>query len=122
MSLFYKDLMPKHGKVLLLLCALLFQQSFAFARIDLQKVPCSLSVQNIPLEEVFEMIEKQTHYSIVCMDQTGLMSRKVNVYAPNATLEKVVQLLATQATFNYKCLDNNIIIRSSVAVPVIEPV
>lgn len=122
MPLFYKDLMPKHGKVLLcILFCHVFLQNIAFARIDLQKVPCSLSVQNKPLEEVFEMIEKQTHYSIVCMDQTGLMSRRVNINAPNTTLEKVLQLLANQATFNYKCLDNNIIIRSSVAAPVIAP-
>jgi TonB-linked SusC/RagA family outer membrane protein len=108
------SLLPKHGKVLLLLCTLLIQQSFA---LDLKKVPCSLSVQNKPLEEVFEIIEKQTHYSIVCMDQTGLMSRKVNVNAPNTTLEKVLQLLATQATFNYKCLDNNIIIHAGETAP-----
>ncbi|SFD09292.1 TonB-linked outer membrane protein, SusC/RagA family [Chitinophaga sp. CF118] len=112
--------MPKHGRILLcvLLCHI-FLHSFAIAKatslMDLQKVPCSISVQNKPLEDVFEMIEQQTKYSIVCMDQSGLMKRKVNVNAPNASLEKVLQLLASQATFNYKCLDNNIIIRSSVA-------
>lgn len=123
MFLFYKNLMPKHGKILLciLFCHVFLQGFAAPARIDLQKVPCSLSVQNKPLEEVFEIIEKQTHYSIVCMDQSGLMSRKVNVNAPNATLEKVLQLLATQATFNYKCLDNNIIIRAVVAQPAEAP-
>jgi TonB-linked SusC/RagA family outer membrane protein len=120
MHLFYKKLMPKHG-MMILLCVLLNHvalQGFAApARLDLQKVPCSLSVQNKPLEEVFEIIEKQTHYSIVCMDQSGLMSRKVNINAPNTTLEKVLQLLASQATFNYKCLDNNIIIRAAIAQP-----
>lgn len=117
MQFFYKRLMPQRGRILLcvLLCAISLQ-SFA---IDLQKVPCSLSVQNKPLAEVFEMIEQQTHYSIVCMDQSGLMNRKVNVNAPHTSLEKVLQLLASQATFNYKCVDNNIIIRPAASLPVV---
>ena len=116
MHFFYKKYHLRHSW--LLLCILLchvFQPTFAhITRLDLHKVPCSLTVKDKPLKDVFEMIEAQTSYSIICMDQSGLMDRRVNVYAPNATLEKVLQLLATQAAFNYKCLDNNIIIKKSV--------
>lgn len=113
MHLFYLKFNVKHSW--LLLCILLchvFQPGFASStRLDLHKVPCSLSVQDKPLKEVFEMIETQTSYAIICMDESGLMSRRVNVHAPNATLEKVMELLATQAAFNFKCMDNNIIIQ-----------
>ncbi|UYQ91002.1 SusC/RagA family TonB-linked outer membrane protein [Chitinophaga horti] len=79
---------------------------------DLQKVRCSLSIRNKSLEDAFEMIQAQTHYNIICMDQSGrLMARKVNLQADNTSLEKVLAELAGQATFNYKCLETNIIIR-----------
>lgn len=119
---FYQHLSIARSKAILclLLCCVLslpFASVQAGARVDLHKVPCSLTVQNKPLEEVFEMIEQQTHYAIICMDQSGLMARKVNLNARNTTLEKVLQLLAGQAAFNYKCLDNNIIVKAG-AVPV----
>lgn len=117
---FYQHLSIARSKAILclLLCCVLslpFASVQAGARVDLHKVPCSLTVQNKPLEEVFEMIEQQTHYAIICMDQSGLMARKVNLNARNTTLEKVLQLLAGQAAFNYKCLDNNIIVKAGAA-------
>lgn len=89
---------------------------------DLQKVPCSLTIKNKSLEDAFEMIESQTHYTIICVDQSGLMGRKVNLNAPNTSLENVMRMLATQAAFNYKCMENNIIIRAEAAKTAAEPV
>ncbi|PWV47627.1 SusC/RagA family TonB-linked outer membrane protein [Chitinophaga sp. S165] len=114
---FYQHLSITRSKAIiyLLFCCVLsmpFTAVLAGGRADLHKVPCSLTVQNKPLEEVFEMIEQQTHYAIICMDQSGLMTRKVNLNARNTTLENVLKLLAGQAAFNYKCLDNNIIVKA----------
>lgn len=122
---FYQHLSIARSKAILylLLCCVLslpFASVQAGARVDLHKVPCSLTVQNKSLEEVFEMIEQQTHYAIICMDQSGLMARKVNLNARNTTLEKVLQLLAGQAAFNYKCLDNNIIVKAGTTPVAIE--
>ncbi|SHM00803.1 SusC/RagA family TonB-linked outer membrane protein [Chitinophaga sp. CF418] len=122
---FYQHLSIARSKAILcmLLCCVLslpFASVQAGARVDLHKVPCSLIVQNKSLEEVFEMIEQQTHYAIICMDQSGLMARKVNLNARNTTLENVLQQLAGQAAFNYKCLDNNIIVKAGVAPAAVE--
>lgn len=122
---FYQHLSIARSKAILcmLLCCVLslpFASVQAGARVDLHKVPCSLIVQNKSLEEVFEMIEQQTHYSIICMDQSGLMARKVNLNARNTTLENVLQQLAGQAAFNYKCLDNNIIVKAGTAPIAVE--
>lgn len=122
---FYQHLSIARSKAMLcmLLCCVLsfpFASVQAGARADLHKVPCSLTVQNKSLEEVFEMIEQQTHYAIICMDQSGLMSRKVNLNARNTTLENVLQQLASQAVFNYKCLDNNIIVKAGAAPVAVE--
>jgi len=122
---FYQHLSIARSKAILcmLLCCVLslpFASVQAGARVDLHKVPCSLIVQNKSLEEVFEMIEQQTHYSIICMDQSGLMARKVNLNARNTTLENVLQQLAGQAAFNYKCLDNNIIVKAGTASVAVE--
>jgi len=117
---FYQHLRLKRGKALLCLllwCVFLlpFTNVKAAAWADLHKVPCSLTVHNKTLEEVFEMIEQQTHYSIICMDQSGLMARRVNLNARNTSLENVLQQLAGQVVFNYKCLDNNIIVKAGIA-------
>ncbi|ACU64192.1 SusC/RagA family TonB-linked outer membrane protein [Chitinophaga pinensis] len=116
---FYQHLSIARSKaVLCLLLCCVFSLPFttvkAGMRADLHKVPCSLTVHNKPLEEVFELIEQQTHYAIICVDQSGLMDRKVNLNARNTTLENVLQQLAGQVAFNYKCLDNNIIVKAGV--------
>lgn len=121
---FYQHLSITHSKAILCLLFCVLSTPFASVqaggRTDLHKVPCSLTVQNKPLEEVFEMIEQQTHYAIICMDQSGLMARKVNLNARNTTLENVLKLLAGQAAFNYKCLDNNIIVKAGATPAAVE--
>lgn len=117
---FYQRLITAQNSawLCLLFCCLFARPVDAAGRADLHKVPCSLTVQNRSLEEVFEMIETQTDYSIICMDPAGLMARKVNIHAPKTTLDKVLQLLAEQAAFSYRCMDNNIIIKPGTPAPV----
>ncbi|MBW8685303.1 SusC/RagA family TonB-linked outer membrane protein [Chitinophaga rhizophila] len=122
----YKHLSIARSKAVLclLLCcvfSLPFTTVMAGMRADLHKVPCSLTVHNKSLEEVFELIEQQTHYAIICVDQSGLMNRKVNLNARNTSLENVLQQLAGQAAFNYKCLDNNIIVKAGTATTPEDP-
>lgn len=81
---------------------------------DLSKVPCSITMSQQSLQMVFEKIEAQTNYSIICIDKTGLMTRKVSVNAPNSTLEKVLGLLAGQTHFTFKTVAQSIIIQSGV--------
>jgi len=80
---------------------------------NLSAVPCSLKATSQTLQQVFELIEKQTAYSIVCIDASGLLEKKVTIDAPKSNLETVLKTLAAKASFDYSSLSKRIIIKPS---------
>jgi TonB-linked SusC/RagA family outer membrane protein len=77
----------------------------------LSAVNCSLRADHKSLQQVFEIIEKQTAYSIICVDGSGLLQRQVTINAPDSDLETVLKMLAAQGRFNYSALSKRIIIK-----------
>lgn len=98
-----------------LLCIPMFGHAANPILNDLSKIPCSISIHQQSLQSVFEKIEAQTSYSIICIDKTGMMNKKVSLNAPNSTVQKVLSLLAAQTPFAFKAEAQNIIIQTGTA-------
>lgn len=77
----------------------------------LSAVPCSLKAEQLSLEKVFGLIEKQTSYSFFCVDPSGFLQKQVNINAPNSNLDAVLHTLSLQTGFNYAALNKKIIIK-----------
>ncbi|WP_442588773.1 SusC/RagA family TonB-linked outer membrane protein [Pedobacter sp. AW31-3R] len=77
----------------------------------LSAIPCSVKANNLSLQSVFGMIEKQTSYSIVCVDQSGFLSKQVSIDASKSNLEQVLRMLSTKANFSFTALSKRIIIK-----------
>lgn len=77
----------------------------------LSEIPCSVSAHGKTLQQVFELIEKQTAYSIVCVDVAGFLQQPVTIEAPHSNLAVVLTRLAAKANFNYAPLSKRIIIK-----------
>jgi TonB-linked SusC/RagA family outer membrane protein len=79
---------------------------------DLSKIRCSVTVSKKPLQSVFDMIQKQTAFGIVCVNQMGFLQKEITINAPESNLEEVMQQLAAKAGFAYTALSNKIIIKT----------
>lgn len=77
----------------------------------LKEVPCSIVVESKPLRNVFESIEDQTEYNIVCFDQTALLNNKVTINAPKSNLETVLQKIAGIQDISFTLNGKNIIVK-----------
>lgn len=80
----------------------------------LSGVPCSIKASRQSLQHVFGLIEKQTSYSIVCVDQSGFLTRQVSIDAANSNLASVLKMLAEKAHFEFAAVSRRIIIKPSV--------
>lgn len=77
----------------------------------LSKVRCSVQITHQSLQQVFDLIEKQTSYNVVCVNQSGFLQKNVSIDAPNSNLEDVLQKLSGKASFTYVTINHKIIIK-----------
>jgi TonB-linked SusC/RagA family outer membrane protein len=115
---FYKPCLNSSGSILLLLIILLtsfWQPVSAFKRNiandKLAKIKCSIQVSNQSLEQVFNMIQKQTPYNIVCIDKGGFLQKKVSINALNSNLSNVLERISSSVPFTYNEISNKIIVK-----------
>ncbi|MBS7567084.1 SusC/RagA family TonB-linked outer membrane protein [Mucilaginibacter sp. Bleaf8] len=87
----------------------------ASADVSLSQVKCSLHAERQPLLQIFEQIQKQTPYSIACVNQTGFLQKTISIDAPNSNLETVLKQLALKANFTYRTLNHQIIVQPQAA-------
>jgi len=83
---------------------------------NLSKIKCSVTASNQSLEQVFNLIQKQTQYSFVCIDRNGFLQKKISVNAVNSNLEEVLQKISSAAPFTYNEISNKIIVKPGTAV------
>jgi TonB-linked SusC/RagA family outer membrane protein len=87
----------------------------------LEKVPCSIIIKAEPIKEVFETIEHQTAYKIVCFDQNVLLNTNISINAPKsnlkAVLEKISSLQNVQFVLNGKSIIAKLVKRQAQAKP-----
>lgn len=77
----------------------------------LSKVRCSVQITHQSLQQVFDIIEKQTSYNVVCVNQSDFLQKNVSIDAPNSNLEDVLQKLSGKASFTYVTINHKIIIK-----------
>lgn len=77
----------------------------------LSKVRCSVQITHQSLQQVFDIIEKQTSYNVVCVNQSDFLQKYVSIDAPNSNLEDVLQKLSGKASFTYVTINHKIIIK-----------
>lgn len=101
---------------LLIVSLALHAKENTVAEKKLSEIPCSVSAHSKTLQQVFELIEKQTSYSIVCIDVAGFLQQQVSIDARNSNLDVVLSRLAAKANFNYSPLSKRIIIKPQINV------
>lgn len=124
---FYKPCLNSSGSIFLLLIILLtsfWQPASAFKRNiandNLTKIKCSIQVSNQSLEQVFNMIQKQTPYNIVCIDKSGFLQKKVSINALNSNLGNVLEKMSSTVPFTYNEVSNKIIVKPSLITKSVE--
>lgn len=78
---------------------------------ELSTVKCSVTADGQTLEKIFDHIQAQTSYEIVCVNQSGFLSKTLNIQAQNSNLATVMNTLGERAGFSYSTLNNKIIVK-----------
>jgi TonB-linked SusC/RagA family outer membrane protein len=102
------------SRVLLLLLFLVAGATSAYANQELRNVKCSIKADQESLQHVFDVLQKQTPYSIICVDQNGFLQKKISIDALNSNLETVLSKLALKANFTYNALNKQVVIKPNV--------
>jgi TonB-linked SusC/RagA family outer membrane protein len=102
------------NRVLLLLLFLVAGATSAYANQELRNVKCSIKADQESLQHVFDVLQKQTPYSIICVDQNGFLQKKISIDALNSNLETVLSKLALKANFTYNALNKQVVIKPNV--------
>ncbi|WP_316734614.1 SusC/RagA family TonB-linked outer membrane protein [Pedobacter aquatilis] len=98
-------------------CLLLTIFNTAFARPEgnaensLAEVKCSIKMNNQSLENVFNVIQKQTNFNFVCVDRNGFMQKQISLNETNSNLEQVLKKISSAVPFTYTKLSNKIILK-----------
>jgi TonB-linked SusC/RagA family outer membrane protein len=104
------------NRVLLLLLFLVAGATSAYANQELRNVKCSIKADQESLQHVFDVLQKQTPYSIICVDQNGFLQKKISIDALNSNLETVLSKLALKANFTYNALNKQVVIKPNVLI------
>ncbi|WP_443946752.1 SusC/RagA family TonB-linked outer membrane protein [Pedobacter sp. AW1-32] len=88
-----------------------FAASKNLNRSNLSKIKCSVAASNQSLEQVFNLIQKQTQYSFVCIDRNGFLQKKISLNALNSNLEEVLKKISSEVPFTYNEISNKIIVK-----------
>lgn len=86
-------------------------------RQDLSKVKCSLSAVNMPLSDVLDVLQKQTAFTFICVDNNQLLAKKVNLVDRDKSLAAILDAMGRALSFSYRQAGQQIIIRA-LATPV----
>lgn len=113
-------LFPSFYRCLALLMGLMVTLSasaFSVKKTDqnLSKVHCSLQAHQQSLQQVFDQIQKQTAFSIVCINREGFLQKSISIDAPDSNLEDVLQKLSAKAGFVYTAMNRRIIVKPNVS-------
>lgn len=85
-----------------------------FADQGLKGVKCSVKAERESLEQIFDLLQKQTPYAIICVNQAGFLRKKVSIDALDSNLGEVLNKLAVKANFTYTAQNNQVIIKPGV--------
>ncbi|MFC4210947.1 SusC/RagA family TonB-linked outer membrane protein [Pedobacter lithocola] len=83
---------------------------------NLNNIKCSIKANNQSLTQIFNMIQKQTNYSIVCIDRDGFLQKKISINAVNSNLGNVLQKISSTVPFTYNEVNNKIIVKPVLVV------
>ncbi|RNL52191.1 SusC/RagA family TonB-linked outer membrane protein [Pedobacter jejuensis] len=78
---------------------------------SLNNIKCSIQANNQSLTQIFNMIQKQTNYSIVCVDRDGFLQKKISINAVNSNLGHVLQKISSAVPFTFNEVNNKIIVK-----------
>ncbi|TCD28672.1 SusC/RagA family TonB-linked outer membrane protein [Pedobacter psychrodurus] len=113
-------------KILSIACLLIVFLNAAFAtprsngEQNLAEVKCSIRLTNQSLEQVFDLIHKQTNFSFVCVDRNGFLQKQISLNETNSNLEQVLKKIASAVPFTYIKLSNKIILKPSEKLVIIQ--
>ncbi|RZK78711.1 MAG: SusC/RagA family TonB-linked outer membrane protein, partial [Pedobacter sp.] len=115
---FYKSSLITSGNylvVLILLFTSLLNSAYALPKnlpkANLTHIKCSIKVNNQSLEEVFNLIQKQTPYNIICVDKSGFLKKKLSINALNSNLGSILERMSSSVPFTYNEMSNKIIVK-----------
>ena len=107
----------KRGLWIACLFLTIFNNAFSIPKLNgeqsLAEVKCSIKTTNKSLEQVFDIIHKQTNFSFVCVDRNGFLQKQISLNEGNSNLELVLKKIAATVPFTYTTVSNKIILKPS---------
>lgn len=91
------------GMVLLLVCMIP-------AELNAQTEKLSVDLDNVPLENVFKVIERQTPYRFFYSESYAELTKSVSVHVQNVNVEEVLQTVLGNTTLTYRITNSNLIV------------
>ncbi|MCX2479068.1 SusC/RagA family TonB-linked outer membrane protein [Pedobacter sp. MC2016-15] len=82
---------------------------------EITKTKCSLKAVNMPLSTVFDVIQKQTNFSFVCVDNTNLLNKKVNLSVNDENVFIVLNTIGKNLGFTYSQSGSQIMVKPVIA-------
>ncbi len=79
-----------------------------------QVVACSVNVDQLPLKAIFELIEKQTGYNFLVLDQQLVLERKITIHAPKSNLQEVLKKISADTGIRFVQQEKRIIVQAIV--------
>lgn len=99
--------------LLLLSFQFAFAESYKEKDLEISKTRCSLNVVNMPLSDVLGILQKQTKFTFLCVDNTNLLFKKVNLKVSGKSLNLVLDAISKELDFIYRQSGNQISIEAA---------
>ncbi|PWG81546.1 SusC/RagA family TonB-linked outer membrane protein [Pararcticibacter amylolyticus] len=90
-----------------------FAESYKEKDLEISKTRCSLNVVNMPLSDVLGILQKQTKFTFLCVDNTNLLFKKVNLKVSGKSLNLVLDAISKELDFIYRQSGNQISIEAA---------
>ncbi|MFD0765459.1 SusC/RagA family TonB-linked outer membrane protein [Mucilaginibacter lutimaris] len=80
---------------------------------EITKIKCSLRAVNMPLSNVFDVLQRQTKVTFICVDNGDLLSKKVNLTVNDKSLNFVLNTIGKDLDFVYSQSGSQILVKAA---------
>jgi len=91
-----------------------------FGSVYSQNTRLSLSVEDKSMREVFKLIEQESNFRFFYNDEFKELNKKVNLDVSDSKIDDILVSMLDQSEVTYRILDNNVIVITPLAEPVLQ--
>jgi len=91
-----------------------------FGSVYSQNTRLSLSVEDKSMREVFKLIEQESNFRFFYNDEFKELNKKVNLNVSDSKIDDILVSMLDQSEVTYRILDNNVIVITPLAEPVMQ--